>query len=289
MSVLVRSARAAARVKQLSHEGVTTGPLLMFAGTMVSHLAAAPWDYVVVAWEGLPDLNWRKKFYPAYKSARPAHADDAPLMSHDEELAREFCEAAGLCQDWAAQFEGDDVIAAWWREFRLVRPDAAITILTSDRDLLQLCDDATVWRAWKNEVMTQGEVYAQYGVQPKRLALLRAIAGDPSDDIPGLKGLGLVKALAIANRPGDPLAVIHSLAAELGIDQLAQLYAWYIITDLQTPVVRPDLGRMERIPRARWKPAEHGRSMRAVLERYGMARMITRLEAGKLPWPGIPE
>ena len=260
MSVLVRAAKAARRIRPLSHEGTETGTLMMFIGTLANHLASGAWDYVVVAWEGVPELNWRREFYPEYKSNRPARTDDATAeMSRDEELAREFCAAAGLRQDWAAQFEGDDVIAAWWRVFRRNIPEARIAILTSDRDLLQLCDEQTQWRAWANEVMTAADVYAIWGVQPERLPLLRALAGDASDGIPGVPGIGPVKAAAIAGRPGEPLAVLHDLAAEIGVEPQAQAYLWYMISELREPAAQhfPDSGRY--CEHARWQP---GRAQR---------------------------
>jgi 5'-3' exonuclease len=283
MSVLVRAAKAAARVKHLSHEGVPTGPLLMFAGTLTRHLAAQPWDYVVVAWEGVSWLNWRKERYPAYKSNRPSHAEDAPEMSQDEELAREFCTAAGLYQDWSPSFEGDDIIAAWWRAFRADIPAARITILTSDRDLWQLCDEMTACQGWQHrEPVTAAGVYELWGVEPARLPLLRALAGDPSDGMPGIRGIGHLRAMVLAGTSQPQPDVIGSLALDEA--QKAEVRAWYAISELRDPETRPELyfGGGER---ARWNPARHSAELRAFLWVYGMERMIARLDAGKLPWP----
>lgn len=289
MSVLVRAAKAAQRIKPLSHQGTETGALMMFIGTLASHLASGAWNYVVVAWEGIPELNWRLEFYPEYKSNRRAGSLVRLVVSRDEELAREFCAAAGLRQDWAAQFEGDDVIAAWWRIFRRNIPGARITVLTSDRDLLQLCDEQTQWRAWANEVMTVADVYAIWGVRPERLPLLRALAGDASDGIPGVPGIGLVRATAIASRPDPALAVLHALGDELGPEKQAQAYLWYMISELrETPAQHfPDSGR--DCAGALWQPGKSSAELREFLGRFGMKRMTARLDAGKLPWPPVPE
>jgi DNA polymerase I len=282
MSVLVRAARAALRAKPMSYQGNITGPLVLFTSTVTSHLGMAPWDYVVVSWEGIPQLNWRREIFHDYKSSRPPRLDDADAVSHDEALAREFCAAAGLCQSWAPEFEGDDIIAAWWRQFRANMPGAQITILSGDRDLLQLCDPATTWRAWQNEVMTDDDVRSVWGVEPERVPLLRALAGDPSDGIPGLPGVGLAKATAVASSPVPPLRVIAALEGEIGASARAQLTGWYAIMELRDPVRRPEI---PPIPMALWSPGERGQQMSAFLAKYGLAKMAARQRAGKLPWP----
>lgn len=289
MSVLVRAAKAASRIRPLSYRGVPTGTLLMFAGTLARHLAEQAPDYAVICWEGQPALNWRREFYPEYKSNRPAHDDGLPVMSQDEELAQEFCDTAGLHQDTTVTFEGDDIIAAWWRAFRAVIPAARITILTSDRDLLQLCDEATVCRAWADEVTTAEDVRRVWGVGPERLALMRALAGDASDGIPGVRGYGPSRARAVALAPESPLAVIHSLGPKIGLEQQAEVYAWYVISELREPVVAPELFFEDRGERARWRPEKHSRALREFLGRFGMERMAARLDAGKLPWPPVSE
>jgi DNA polymerase I len=284
MAVLVRSAKAALRMKALSYNDVDTSSLLLFAGTLIRHLNEGPWDYVVVAWEGIPGMNWRLARYPAYKSARTPWAPFME-MTTDEELAREFCMAGGLLQDWAPVFEGDDIIAAWWRELRLHLPELQVKILSSDRDLLQLCDEATVWQTWADVPHDAGWVLDTWGVEPERLPLLRAIAGDPSDGIPGLPGIGPQRAVMIANRFGTPAEVIHSIGESFGPKAMAHVDAWYEISDLRHPQHRPPVETGERCSRARWRPEDHGGSMREVLAKYGMARMSGRLTDGKLPWP----
>jgi 5'-3' exonuclease len=291
MAVLVRSIRAAARMKELSWRGTPTGPLMLFAGTLVNHLQGGPWDYAVVAWEGVPSLNWRLELYPEYKSARRrAEEDSHPKMSgQNEQLAREFCEAAGMLQDWSPEFEGDDIIAAWWAAFRAQLPGARIKILTSDRDLLQLCDEATLWQSWLNEPVDAGQVLGMWGVDPERVPLLRAIAGDASDGIPGLPGIGVSKALLIANRIGTTAEVIHSISESFGPLAAEQVDTWYKISNLRDPVARywPDTG--PECGRARWLPEDHGVPVRNLLGKYGLARLGARQAAGKLPWPPVPE
>lgn len=285
MNLLVRSVKAGEKMPNLSHEGVSTGALVAFTGTLVRHLSMAPWDYVLISWEGERKLNWRQRFYPEYKSNRPLHRDDVPLMSRDQELAMEFCDAAGIYQSWQSDMEGDDILAAAWRVFRQQDSCPQITVVTEDRDLLQLCEVNTVWRAWSMEITTSMHVCETYMVRPARLPLLRALAGDPADGIPGIKGIGTVTAANMLDDHASDLDVIRSLAAKLGLQPMMQVFVWWLISDLRNPVVEPRLGPADELTaNTAWHPGEHTGSMLDFLAKYGMKRLKARLDAGDLPW-----
>jgi len=65
-------------------------------------------------------------------------------------------------------------------------------IISNDRDFMQLCDDETVLlRPTKNELLNKSRIIEQTGIHPTNMALARAIAGDASDNLPGIKGAGL--------------------------------------------------------------------------------------------------
>ncbi len=288
MSLLVRAAKAAQNMSLLSHNGRDTRTLVAFTGSLVRALNASPWTHVVVAWEGAPDLNWRKQFYPAYKSNRPRHHDDAPVMSIAEELAQEFTEAAGIYQTWESSFEGDDIIASAWRQFHAMPAwPPQMTILSADRDLLQLVDPATSWQAGSGEGLTEYDVRRDWGVEPARLPLLRALAGDASDGIPGIPGIGPARAVKMIDPEKSDLAVIHSMVTTLGLERQAQVYAWWVISNLRDPVLAPEQTLGERCEHAEWHPGRHSEPMQAFLEKWGMNRLRLRMEAGSLPWPPV--
>jgi DNA polymerase-1 len=285
MSLLVRSAKAGAKMMPLSHQGVSTNTLVTFTGTLVRHLRLAPWDYVLVSWEGEPELNWRRKLYPEYKSGRPVHRDDAPLMSIDQELAMGFCDAAGLYQSWQSDMEGDDILAEAWRLFRGLGSQPYMTIVTEDRDLLQLTEPGTVWRAWSTDVTTAGDVLETYMVPPARLALLRALAGDASDEIPGIKGIGPVTAANMIDEKLTDMENISSYVVKLGIEPMFQVMTWWLISDLRSPVMRPRLGTAGELSESTaWHPEEHLGELLGFLKSYGMNRLMIRVESGDTPW-----
>lgn len=294
MSVLVRCAKAAARTAHLSHHGIPTGTLTLFINSVIKHLSAAEWDYAMIAWEGLPGRNWRRGIYPEYKSNRhygyqQQPGDELParaLENTELEQARDFCDAAGIHQDWRPDFEGDDVIAAYWRSFRSLHPDAGIVIVTTDNDLFQLADEHTVCRSVSgSQEWGPEDIRNHFGCPPERFALLRSMAGDKSDGIPGIRGIGPVQAARLASAEGPPLDILRSLRNQYSAEEAAQASVYWMISELREPPTRPrDIGR-DQCEHARWRPEYHAASLRDFLESYDMRRALQRLEASRLPWP----
>lgn len=294
MSMLVRCAKAARKMPVLSYHGQVTSTLVLFANSLTKRLRLAfgrlP-SHVVVCWDGIPQQNWRLSYFPGYRKSR---SYDGSHSDADLELAREFCAAAGLHQDHEPRFEGDDMVAAWWRTSRAVRPGTPIIIVSSDADLLQLCDVSTcMWSAGSDDVhdvYTSYTVRDMYGVPAERVALARALAGDASDEIPGIRGIGIVKAAQMAIQYEDPEHVFRYVSSQ-GVtdrwaDQVALARKYYAIMELRNPAVRPDASwdREARFAQAAWHPWHHSGTMRAFLDAYGMQQMIRRLDAGRLPW-----
>ena len=95
-----------------------------------------------------------------------------------------------IVQTYIPGIEADDVIAhitnmPYYKGWQKV-------IVSNDKDFMQLCDDETIlMRPVKKEVMTRKTIVEQIGVHPTNMALARAIVGDPSDNLPGIKGVGL--------------------------------------------------------------------------------------------------
>ena len=109
--------------------------------------------------------------------------------------------------------EADDIIAEAARRFK---GDARITIISGDKDLMQLVDEAvTVWDTLKEKVYDAEAVKEKYGVYPEYIADLLAIMGDSSDNIPGVPGIGEKGALDLINKYGHVSDIIeHAQAIE---------------------------------------------------------------------------
>jgi DNA polymerase I len=302
MSVLVRAAKAAEKMPRLSWNGVPTAALTVFMNTMTKRLSGTFSGYpthVVVCWEGEREQNWRYKYFPEYRQSRNPDRGGA---SPEVEQARLFCQAAGLYQSQSLRFEGDDIVAAWWRLARELRPDTPVVILSSDADLLQLADEQTVILAAENDdLYTDWIVKDLYGCLPEKLALLRALAGDTSDEIPGARGIGLSRAAGLVQQSGGEPADVFRIIGELSNPAEAErIQNFYTIMNLRTPDIRPlpsDLAGYsatdvrpgppdaeEVLALASWRPWGKYQEMREFLEGYGMKRMLRRLDDGTLPW-----
>jgi DNA polymerase-1 len=275
----------------MTHEGRVTGPLTLFTGSLTARLIRHDPTHVVMCWEGLPEANWRRKMHAQYKPR--ASAAHCGLLSPDEDLIRAFCAAAGLRQDWSPEFEGDDMIAAWWRMTRQERPDTEVLIVSDDRDLLQLCDKLTVVWPLSEEregPATVATVKQTWGCLPERLPLLRALIGDRADGIPGIPGIGPITAEELVRACSDHKVLLDGLGAgrggEDGAAGMAELYR--CLMDLRDPVKRPypdDDSDAPPLEGARWLPADASPALLEFLKGQGMERMTRRLMSGNLPWP----
>ncbi len=153
---------------------------------------------VIIAWEGGGSTK-RRAIYSEYKANRkPArlnrfYEDDIPDTEDNKvwqmaQLAK-FLKRFPVCQVYVDDCEGDDVIAHVSRvNFR----DRKKIIVSNDRDFYQLLDDKTsIYSPQSKRIHTREDVKKEFfGIQPQNFALAKALCGDKSDNIPGVKGLG---------------------------------------------------------------------------------------------------
>jgi DNA polymerase I len=274
--LLVRCSRAAARTG-LSFGGVPTGALTLFAGSLASMVREVQPDHLVVAWDGGNARAWRRKIVPEYKANRPSAPGKRPV---EGEQVREFCAAAGIAQWCMEDFEADDLLAAVYRLSWRDLPDYAVVLVSDDRDVLQLIEPGRVYvrTLGKDGTFLDAQaVLAEWGVYPENLAMLRALAGDASDGIPGLRGVGPARALQMLQRARFrwplPEEVLPDPAA------YSQALAWHDVMALhkapETPEARDATGILD-IPQTAWTRG----NILPVLEKYGMRKMAERWSQG---------
>lgn len=152
---------------------------------------------IYVAWEGGGSQR-RRSIYSGYKLNRKPerlnrfYGDDIP-DSQDNEKHQIFALLAMLrcvpvCQVYVSDCEGDDVVAYLSRGPMRNVPKV---IVSSDKDLYQLLDDTTqVYSLHKKTYVTPADVLVEFRVNVRNFALAKALCGDPSDNVPGIKGLG---------------------------------------------------------------------------------------------------
>ena len=187
---------------QLDIDGKPIGGLTGFLRSIQKEIRRAKPDRVVIAWEGPGGSQARREKNKNYKLGRkaPKLNREYEFSSPEEERENkyeqvirltEYLDHLPVLQLAVENVEADDVIA-WlchcneFNEWQKV-------IISNDQDFLQLCDDKTILlRPGKNEqVLNKNKVLEQYGIHPRNFAWARAIVGDKSDNLDGIKGLGL--------------------------------------------------------------------------------------------------
>jgi 5'-3' exonuclease len=150
---------------------------------------------------------WRVELIETYKSHRVAEPVPAGLEPQLP-VIRAILEAVGVDMVGVDEYEAEDVIATWSR-----RAEGTIEIASGDRDLFALVEDPRVRVLYPEKsglsVIDEGEVTRRYGIPGRRYADFAILRGDPSDGLPGLKGVGAVTAAGMIRRHGDIAGVLR--------------------------------------------------------------------------------
>src|SRR6201997_2581617 len=145
------------------------------------------------------EITFRNKIYPDYKAHRPPAPDDLiPQFA----LIRSAVRAFDLPCLEQAGFEADDLIATYVRQAR--ERGATATIVSSDKDLMQLVtDQVTMFDTMKDRRIGIPEVIEKFGVPPEKVVEVQALAGDSTDNVPGVPGIGIKTAAQLIVEYGD--------------------------------------------------------------------------------------
>jgi DNA polymerase-1 len=154
--------------------------------------------------------TFRNEIYPDYKANRPPPPDELiPQFA----LVRDATQALNVACVEMAGFEADDLIATFARRAREAGKE--VTIVSSDKDLMQLVGPGVVmWDAMKNRAIGPDQVVEKFGVGPDRVVDVQALAGDSSDNVPGVAGIGVKTAALLINEYGD-LDTVLARAGEI--------------------------------------------------------------------------
>jgi len=145
------------------------------------------------------EITFRNKIYPEYKAHRsPAPDDLIPQFA----LIREAVRAFDLPCLEQVGFEADDLIATYVRQ--ACERGASATIVSSDKDLMQLVTDCvTMYDTMKDRRIGIPEVIEKFGVPPEKVVEVQALAGDSTDNVPGVPGIGIKTAAQLIVEYGD--------------------------------------------------------------------------------------
>jgi len=150
---------------------------------------------------------WRVELIETYKSHRVAEPVP-PALEPQIPVIRAILEAVGVDMVGVDEYEAEDVIATWSR-----LAQGTIEIASGDRDLFALVEDPRVRVLYPEKsglsVIDEGEVTRRYEIPGRRYADFAILRGDPSDGLPGLKGVGSVTAAGMIRRHGDIAGVLR--------------------------------------------------------------------------------
>lgn len=211
-----------------SSKGEPTGALYGLLSMLVKIINDLGPDYIVAAVD-LPGGTFRSAAYEDYKGTR-AEIDEA-LVAQIKKTP-EVLEAFGVSVYSADGFEADDVIGTIVEKAKKQK-GLDIIIATGDKDALQLIDGTrvqvfTLGKGLNDTIMyDEAKVIERYGFGPKAIPDLKGIAGDPSDNIKGVPGVGEGSALKLLQKYGSIPAIfaaiqksgVEAVAAETGVQK----------------------------------------------------------------------
>ena len=156
----------------------------------------------------LSERTFRTEMYPDYKAHRP---DPPDVLKPQFRLVREAVNAFDLPCLEQQGFEADDLIATYVRQ--ACEAGATATIVSSDKDLMQLVNDCVVmFDTMKDKKIGRAEVMEKFGVPPEKVIEVQALIGDSTDNVPGVPGIGVKTAAQLIGEYGD----LETLLARTG-------------------------------------------------------------------------
>src|SRR5216683_6341235 len=191
-------------------DGTPINAVFGFCRMLVADLLDKPEvDHVAMILDS-SEVTFRNQIYDKYKANRPPPPDDLiPQFPLIREAAKAFnvtvCESDG--------YEADDLIATYAR--LAVEAGATCTIISSDKDLMQLIRPGVEMMDPIKKVKLGPEaVMEKFGVTPDKVVDVQALAGDSTDNVPGVPGIGVKTAAQLINEYGD-LETLLGRAAEI--------------------------------------------------------------------------
>jgi len=142
--------------------------------------------------------NFRNDIYPDYKANRSEAPED---LIPQFEYIRKSVVAFNLPSVELINYEADDLIATYTEQVLI--KGGKVTIVSSDKDFMQLYKkDVRIYDPIKNKFITPEDIHNKFGVEPKKVIDVQALAGDSSDNVPGVPGIGIKTAAELINQYG---------------------------------------------------------------------------------------
>ncbi len=255
-------------------DGTPVGAVLGYANMLLKLLQETDADHLAVIFDSAR-VTFRNKIYEQYKAHRP---EPPPDLIPQFKLVRDATDAFNVCRIERPDYEADDLIAAYAKQ--AVAEGATVTIVSSDKDLMQLVSDRVgMLDPIKQKPIGAAEVREKFGVGPEKVVDVQALCGDSVDNVPGVPGIGVKTAAELINTYGD-LETLLARAGEIKqpkrrqslIDfaEQARISKKLVQLDLDTPLPVP----LEALA---VKPIEREK-LTAFLREQGFKNLLGRID-----------
>ena len=255
-------------------DGTPVNAVLGFTNMLWKILRDSEASYFAVIFD-TARKTFRSDIYPEYKAHRPPPPDE---LIPQFDLVRDATRAFNVPSLELRGYEADDLIATYTRRAR--EAGMRVTIVSSDKDLMQLVVDHQVVLLdhFKNREIGADGVREKFGVGPDKVIDVQALAGDSSDNVPGVPGIGVKTAAELINKYGD-LDTLLARAGEikqpkrrqnlLDFADQARISRQLVTLDQDVPDLEPleNLGRRDVEPDA----------LMAFLKEQGFTAAIARI------------
>jgi DNA polymerase I len=258
-------------------DGTPVGAVLGYCNILFKLLQETDADHIAVVFDAA-GTTFRNKIYDQYKANRPDPPDD---LIPQFKLVREATDAFNVCRIERADYEADDLIAAYAEQAKA--EGAIVTIVSSDKDLMQLVNDQVgMLDPIKQKPIGAAEVREKFGVGPDKVVDVQALCGDSVDNVPGVPGIGVKTAAELINTYGD---LENLLAHALEIKQPKRRQSLIDFAEqarLSKRLVQLDVGAPLSVPlEALAVKAVDREKLTAFLLQNGFKNLLARVE-GKL-------
>lgn len=280
-NLFVRAYHATDR-QHLTANGESTAALTAFTGGLTRILREHRPDRLVFCWDG-GGSAYRTRLLPDYKGNRNGSPKHSEVYRQYMKQTRQFLALSNIHQCSRPGFEADDLVARYWFD-----AEEEVLIVSNDKDFFQLTGpnpqghECRILRISSggvpNELWDAKRVEQHTKVPPVHIPSWMALTGDDSDNVPGVHGIGPVRAAALLRAAGWVLDAVEDPSVRQARSQVLKNR---LLVNLRLPV--PDL---ELPPVPPFEPTgSHSAlfiSFEDFLKRYSMQGMLGRLYRGEL-------
>ncbi len=195
-------------------KGENVNAVLGYANFLIKLILQERPDYVLATFDESLTTCFRNEMYPSYKANRVMAPPD---LKAQLDYCKDMAEALGCAVAADKRYEADDLIATALKKYAARDKAMRFTIVTTDKDLLQLVNARTRCTPFvKDGVLGPQEVLQKMGVSPRCVPDYLGLMGDSVDNIPGVKGVGPKTAIALLRQYGSLNNLYRSLEKSFG-------------------------------------------------------------------------